>query len=131
MVGLSHVNVCIFLRRERNICQICWAKTAQGDFETSGEKTAADGKVILKANCCNYGTKVDNQDTAFDCAIIPGASKGDGVMLSLDAVCGGNLGTAHDQDQATTKTVCCKFIKHIIFSVGSDTKNLKVYCVFF
>ena len=74
----------VFFRRERNICQICWAKTAQGDFETSSINTAADGKALLKANCCNYGTALDNQDTAYDCAIIPGASKAtDGASINI------------------------------------------------
>ena len=108
----------IFFRRERNICQICWAKTAQGDFETSGSKTAANGKAFLKANCCNYGTKYTKETTAYDCAIIPGASKAtDGASLNAghQGFCGGNLGSIHDQAQAAAKTICCKFIKHNTF----------------
>ena len=36
-------NICI--RRERNICEICWSTTAEGDFETSSSLTGPNGKI--------------------------------------------------------------------------------------
>ena len=33
----------IIFRRERGTCQICWATTAEGDFELTGGMTAATG----------------------------------------------------------------------------------------
>ena len=33
------------VRRERNICEICWATTAEGDFELTGSKTGPTGKI--------------------------------------------------------------------------------------
>ena len=39
-------NICI--RRERNICEICWSTTAEGDFETSSSKTGPSGETLIQ-----------------------------------------------------------------------------------
>ena len=46
---LASQNQKICIRRERGFCQICWATTAEGDFETSGGNTGAAGVAWHKA----------------------------------------------------------------------------------
>ena len=82
---------------------------AEGDFELSGANTGAAGTAKVNGFCCNYGTKLDNAATAYDCAKIPGASKAaDGASLKHTGFCGGEL--ASIADATATATICCKNI---------------------
>ena len=103
--------VTFFSRRERNICQICWATTANGDFETSGSKTDSGGTGVafVKMYCCSYGTAYTKETTAYDCALIPGASKTGGTSINAGnyGFCGGEL--AATNSATATTTVCCEF----------------------
>ena len=98
-------NICV--RRERNTCQICWATTAEGDFETSSGMTGATGLALAKAHCCSYGTAFSKTATGYDCAKIPAPSKAAGTSFPAGAYgfCGGELGTA---GAIVAATVCCK-----------------------
>ena len=45
----KHVYIYIYksiLRRERGYCRICWAETADGDFETSTANTGTAGMYV-------------------------------------------------------------------------------------
>ena len=72
------------------------------------------GKVKMNSKCCGYGVAADNIATAFDCAIIPGASKAataGGLAQTLpggagNGFCGGDLGTV--TNSADAATVCCE-----------------------
>ena len=63
------------IRRERSMCRICWAMTAEGDFEVSTSKTGPASTSLHKQYCCSYGTKFTKTATGGDCALIPGALK--------------------------------------------------------
>ena len=96
-------------RRERGFCKICWSTTAEGDFETTGNLTGADGKAFAKAYCCSYKSDYAKTETAFDCAKIPSPSKTDGSSFPAGAYgfCGGELGTASNVNK---KTICSKSV---------------------
>ena len=69
----------------------------------------------MNSKCCGYGTDAGNTATAFDCAIIPGATKfaadANGLAQTLKSgaaygFCGGELGTA---GTIVAATVCCEY----------------------
>ena len=106
-------NICV--RRERNICQICWSTTvATGDFQTS---TGAVSKVMIAQGCCSYKTAFDLTNVGYDCAKIPQAFKDKAAETDVMAAygfCGGQLGD--ENDVATRATVCSRSVPfHIRF----------------
>ena len=74
-------NICI--RRERNICRLCWTTQAAIDFALSGATSIASGFNLATA-CCGYGP-AGSKTTGFDCVQIPGAQK----MTGSTALAGG------------------------------------------
>ena len=101
-------NICI--RRERGTCQICWATTAEGDFEVSTAMTGAAGTIKVASGCCGY--KNDGMLTSgWDCVKIPTPSKAPGTTLGVVGAygfCGGELGTIAGSIAAAT--VCSKSV---------------------
>ena len=59
--------------------------------------------------CCSYGTAYTKETTAYDCALIPGASKTGGTSINAGnyGFCGGEL--AATNSATATTTVCCEF----------------------
>ena len=105
-------NICV--RRERNTCRICWATTAEGDFELTTAMTGAAGTGKFEFGCCNYGTMFSKTATGYDCAKIPIPTKeADSATLKNHAYgfCGGEFGT---DGTIAAGSVCCKLIKSSI-----------------
>ena len=48
---LDYMLIFLLIRRERNICEICWATTAEGDFELTGALTGAAGSIPIHTSC--------------------------------------------------------------------------------
>ena len=99
-------NICV--RRERNTCQICWATTAEGDFEVSGGLTGNAGTAKFEQGCCSFGEDGMLTATGWDCVKIPTPTKATGATLGIKGAygfCGGELGTA---GTIVAATICCK-----------------------
>jgi len=103
---LANQNQLICIRRELNMCRICYATAmAMNVFDISGKaSTAANSMALMGFNslCCGYG--MDGLATlGYDCVIIPGASKKTAGVntagqptngdLKISEFCGRQLGT--------------------------------------
>jgi len=114
---LADQNQLICVRREANMCRICWAADGGTDFAVSGMSptTAATGK-FGKSNVCGaYG--MDGMGTDYDFVRIPSATKeasvGSGVSLGHSNFCGHALVSATG---GTAATICSKALPfHIRF----------------
>ncbi len=102
-------NACV--RREKNMCKICWSHAA-ADFQVSKTPTPMQGQVGQKGACCGFGTDGAKKST-YDCVIIPGAIKNtaDGKFITgadggASEFCGEALGTLKEDGPA--KTICSK-----------------------
>ena len=56
--------------------------------------------------CCAYGTDGMNEDQAYDCVMIPGASGMATGMQKASSICGKNLVTTNEAEMSAI--VCCK-----------------------
>ena len=100
-------NICV--RRERDTCQICWATTAEGDFEVSDDTTGAAGMGKLGSGCCSYKNDGMLTGSGWDCVKIPAATKKGGTTLGVVGAygfCGGELATI--ADSVISASVCSK-----------------------
>ena len=108
---LANQDQSICVRREANICRICWTTVTHiTDFQLSGDATGTNGMVIKTSGCCGYGMDGINSN-GYDCVMIPSATKNtpsiagtpDDLLLA-HGICGGMFGTTSN----TADTVCCE-----------------------
>jgi len=107
---LANQNQLICVRRESNMCKICYSATDETDFKISG--MVAKGALIGKAESCgNYKTDAMGSE-GFDYIVIPMATKkttdGKFVTSNADRFCGQNLAATHMG--MAGKTVCSKSV---------------------
>lgn len=104
----QHERMCI--RRERNMCRICYSTEGLMDFDLTG--STAQSVMVGKSNkCCGYGTA--GASKSYDCVIIPEASKvtAPSTLLTGNAFCGGGtMGGLATVTAAVPSTVCSKQI---------------------
>ena len=135
-IHLANQNQMICVRREANMCKICWSPAAAGDFSLSKGTAAVTGSMAMAAKghnspaFCGYGA--DGKGTlGYDHVIIPqpentaspavaglGTSKFCGSTLALAA----GTGTA-DQMEQDPATVCSKSVPFNIRFLSDNTEH--------
>lgn len=110
-VHLAEQNQKICIRREKNICRVCFSTAADLDFALSG--MIAKGLIGAASDCCGYG--VDGvATTGFDCVVIPGAHKKTDGLVVGSQICGADKGLNTAAAGMTSASVCTKQLPFMI-----------------
>jgi len=107
---LAKQNQKICIRRELNMCRICYA-TAMGTMKFDISSAAADSMGVLGKSdlCCGYGATGGVTSVGFDCLVIPGASKqADSSDLKGSEFCGRQLASL--MSAMPRATICSKVL---------------------
>ena len=123
-IHLANQNQMICIRREANMCKICWTPAAVGDFRVSLATAATMGH--NGANC-GYGT--DGKAVGgfgFDHVIIPQPENAMGTAgIGTSKFCGSTLvlgATAGMTGDLTAATVCSKSVPFNIRFVSDNSE---------
>jgi len=130
-IHLANQNQMICVRREANMCKICWAPAAAGDFSLS-MGTAAVGTTVAAAGhngaVCGYGA--DGKGAmGYDHVIIPQPENTASPAVAgpgTSKFCGSTLALATAADMTVDKaaaTVCSKSVPFNIRFLSDNTEH--------